>query len=1157
MNVAEVGHMEVSSPAVSQTGKSACPEQSESGQIHGNVFSEASELRHQLGSETIRNEQGEISFSEIVTEGSLTEPLGPPPEDVSKSGQAGKDSSPQQITSENLYDYNSASLSEPSYQKHQLGSELVHNKPAETSSAVSSCADKKKLQPSYENATNSSLAGPLPLDVSESIETGKILSTQQIILEQHDSDSGGLLGGPSEGKDQLASGLAQTRSVKTSPAVSSCFADKQLQSSFENVPKSSLTEYLGLPSEDVFKSSHAQTSLLPQQTTSEQVHEFGSANDLVEQKHQLGSELMQSEPLGTTVAGSSCVNEQMQSFSDSVAKNSVTDPVELLCENVSRDSQKGKSSCSQPSISEQTYEFGSGTGESSEQHQLDSEFVHNLPVETNTVVPTCVVIEQSKPHLEATKKCSLSEQTGPPPADSNKDLGTEPLGPPPDDLANNSTPEQLETPPKKTIKNPRRLGRRDKRTPNSLKKKYMLRSLVASDRVLRSRTPGKPKAPESSNNSAHVSTVEEKKKKIKKRRGKRVVADEFSRIKSRLRYLLNRISYEQSLIEAYSSEGWRGSSLEKLKPEKELQRATSEIFRRKLKIRDLFQHIDLLCAEGTLPDSLFDSDGQIDSEDIFCAKCGLKDLSANNDIILCDGACDRGFHQHCLEPPLLSEDIPPDDEGWLCPGCDCKDDCIDTLNEFQGTNLSITDNWEKVYPEAAAAAGHKQDHNFGLPSDDSDDNDYNPCEPDDENVEGDESSSDESEYASAAEDLEAPAEELEAPPNEEQYLGLPSDDSEDDEYDPDAPDLDEKVTKESSSSDFTSDSEDFAAVLDENRPSGGSGGKRSKTGGKKQSLNDELLSTIDTEPGQDGSAPVSGRRQVERLDYKKLHDEEYGNISTDSSDDEDWNGIAAPKKRKRTTGEVAPMSPNGRTPNGKNNNDIKHNLKETNRTPKRNTRQKANVKDTNNSPMKSPNGSGKSGSSGKRTTSAYKKLGEAVTQRLYKSFKENQYPERAAKESLAQELGLTFQKVSKWFENARWSFNHSSHMEAHMANSASKKDTPLPQKNKKTLEPVPDMFTRDSTCNGAPSKALPKDNITMPEHSGNSRDSELVTQGSNERKSTTRSSRKRKGRSESDCQASGSDLRIEETKKPPAKSPKANEVQSGGGMMTRRRKSCT
>ena len=51
-------------------------------------------------------------------------------------------------------------------------------------------------------------------------------------------------------------------------------------------------------------------------------------------------------------------------------------------------------------------------------------------------------------------------------------------------------------------------------------------------------------------------------------------------------------------------------------PEKELQRATSEIIRRKVKIRDLFQHIDSLCGEGRFPASLFDSEGQIDSEDV-------------------------------------------------------------------------------------------------------------------------------------------------------------------------------------------------------------------------------------------------------------------------------------------------------------------------------------------------------------------------------------------------------------------------------------------------------------------------------------------------------------------------------------------------------------
>ena len=41
---------------------------------------------------------------------------------------------------------------------------------------------------------------------------------------------------------------------------------------------------------------------------------------------------------------------------------------------------------------------------------------------------------------------------------------------------------------------------------------------------------------------------------------------------------------------------------------------------------------------------------------IFCAKCGAKDLRADNDIILCDGACERAFHQFCLEPPLLKQD---------------------------------------------------------------------------------------------------------------------------------------------------------------------------------------------------------------------------------------------------------------------------------------------------------------------------------------------------------------------------------------------------------------------------------------------------------------------------------------------------------------------
>jgi hypothetical protein len=41
---------------------------------------------------------------------------------------------------------------------------------------------------------------------------------------------------------------------------------------------------------------------------------------------------------------------------------------------------------------------------------------------------------------------------------------------------------------------------------------------------------------------------------------------------------------------------------------------------------------------------------------IFCATCGSKNATLGNDIILCDGACDRGFHQNCLNPPLRTED---------------------------------------------------------------------------------------------------------------------------------------------------------------------------------------------------------------------------------------------------------------------------------------------------------------------------------------------------------------------------------------------------------------------------------------------------------------------------------------------------------------------
>ncbi|XP_050209820.1 homeobox protein HAT3.1 [Mercurialis annua] len=644
------------------------------------------------------------------------------------------------------------------------------------------------------------------------------------------------------------------------------------------------------------------------------------------------------------------------------------------------------------------------------------------------------------------------------------------------------------------------------------------RSLTQSDRLLRSRSQEKPKAPESCADQHNVSSnLEKTRKKKKKKRGEKIEPDEYSRIRKHLRYLLNRINYEQSLITAYSAEGWKGLSLEKLKPEKELQRATSEILRRKSKIRDLFQRIDELCAEGRFPESLFDTDGQISSEDIFCAKCGSKDFTADNDIILCDGACDRGFHQYCLMPPLLKEDIPPDDEGWLCPGCDCKADCIGLVNVSQGANVSISDNWEKVFPEAAAT-GENPDQNFGLPSDDSDDDDFDPDKPDiEEKSQGDESSSDDS-------DSDFTSDELETTPGDKQHPGHSSEDSEDDAYDPDAPDLDENVAEESSSSDFTSDSEDLAAAVDNNDLSG----EKSKRGRKKkQNVHDELLSTAETNLSADEYTPINTKRNVERLDYKILYDETYGNApsSSSSSDDEDFTDTVGPMKRKKSTKAVS-TSANGNAPGTIMKGEQDGN--ETTNTSKGNSQRPP----------------------------VYKRLGETVTQGLYKSFKENQYPNGARKESLAKELGITFHQVNKWFMNARWSFNHPSSTDARTKTTS------------ETNSPRPETVGGNSEYSGAQSDVSLKNDGALVEiyvedgtktrretnirrETNTRREIVLAIAKTSTQQSKTPKPRKRKH--DSDNYVSDLETTKEKSKTPSDNSSKDQETSAGGRRATRRK----
>ncbi|KAL6845576.1 hypothetical protein ACP4OV_025071 [Aristida adscensionis] len=470
---------------------------------------------------------------------------------------------------------------------------------------------------------------------------------------------------------------------------------------------------------------------------------------------------------------------------------------------------------------------------------------------------------------------------------------------------------------------------------------------------------------------------------------KRSPKKDYLKIHQRVRYILNRMNYEQSLIQAYASEGWKGQSSEKIRPEKELERARAEILRCKLRIREAFRNMDSLLSDGRLEESLFDSAGEIYSEDIFCAICGSKDVTLHNDIILCDGACDRGFHQNCLNPPLPTEDIPAGDEGWYCPACVCKIHCIEVLNELQGSKLSIHDSWEKVFPEAASLEnGSEQIDASNLLSDDLEHND---CRP----LAGGHMMND-----------NRPAEDK----GKVDDLGLPSEDSEDDDFDPAGPDSSEDQKNESSSdeSDFTSDSDDFCAeiakshgqasvsplsdaVKSTSRMRTSVADNHSNGGNSKRALEMELE--------QDLVLPISSRRQVERLDYKELYDEAYGEESSNSSDDEEWSG----KENSETDESVRPAKRVSRRASaGPLNN--QHTTKSVRLCGSVNQQQTEVLR-----------------SNGSSSAARKGHFDPIIRQKLKLHFEKEPYPSRATKESLAQELGLTFIQVDKWFASTRHS----------------------------------------------------------------------------------------------------------------------------------------
>ncbi|XP_027072537.1 pathogenesis-related homeodomain protein [Coffea arabica] len=337
--------------------------------------------------------------------------------------------------------------------------------------------------------------------------------------------------------------------------------------------------------------------------------------------------------------------------------------------------------------------------------------------------------------------------------------------------------------------------------------------------------------------SSDVGLQKVKRRKRRKRRKENLELDEASRLQRRTRYLLIKVKLEQNLIDAYSAEGWKGHSREKIKPEKELERAKKQILKCKLGIREAICQLDGLSSVGHIEDSAVAPDGSVHHEHIICAKCKLREAFPDNDIVLCDGTCNCAFHQKCLDPPLSTENIPPGDEGWFCRYCKSKMEILEVTNAHLGTNFPLDSNWQDIFKEEAALLDGK-------------------------------------------ESLLCPEEEW------------PSDDSEDVDYDPEGREFHSPNSMSGSGSDSSVDAsssnslssiEDDVLLLSERLD-------------KRHMVSEGNIAGVESDEATDCEV-LSGPRQRKAVDYIKLHDEMFGKnavVSEQISEDEDW----GPSRRK-------------------------------------------------------------------------------------------------------------------------------------------------------------------------------------------------------------------------------------------------------------------
>ena len=63
---------------------------------------------------------------------------------------------------------------------------------------------------------------------------------------------------------------------------------------------------------------------------------------------------------------------------------------------------------------------------------------------------------------------------------------------------------------------------------------------------------------------------------------------------------------------------------------------------------------------------------------------------------MCDGPCQRAYHQECLDPKVKTKDIPKGEEDWWCHQCDALLDCMDMISERLDIKLKLSNDKNDV-----------------------------------------------------------------------------------------------------------------------------------------------------------------------------------------------------------------------------------------------------------------------------------------------------------------------------------------------------------------------------------------------------------------------------------------------------------------------------